>query len=150
MAPPRKRGRVEEASSSNPNGAKPNLTFIYNECFNKPGDPEAMEKFKEFQNYRICRERWVSTPFLTSANFNFRYLAQLRQWKFLPFLRLPGYYYHNLVLIFYSNARCILDEAKEEIVVVESYLTGKTFQIDPKVIANSLGLEDVGIADEGP
>ncbi|KAK9035730.1 hypothetical protein V6N11_077761 [Hibiscus sabdariffa] len=88
--------------------------------------------------------------FLTSTAFNFRYLEQLKAWKFDAYLRLLARYYHNLVLIFYSNARCIFNEAKEEIEAVESYLMGKTFRITPKVIATSLGLEDVGLADEGP
>ncbi|KAK8631412.1 hypothetical protein V6N13_028200 [Hibiscus sabdariffa] len=149
--PPRKRPHREtEASYSNPNGAKSNLNVIFNGCFNNPVDPDAMERFKEFQNYRIRHESKVHIPFLTSATFNFRYLDQLRQWKLMSYLRLPGHYYNNLVLIFYSNARCILDKAKEEIVAIESYLMGKTFRIDPAVIANSLGLEDVGIADEDP
>ncbi|KAK8508671.1 hypothetical protein V6N11_037629 [Hibiscus sabdariffa] len=109
-----------------------------------------MENFKEFEHYRIRREHRPQMSFLTSSAFNFCYLAQLRDWKLLPYLRLSGQYYHNLVLIFYSNARCLFDEAKEEIVAVESYLMGKTFQINPKVIATALGLEDVGVADEGP
>ncbi|KAK8998680.1 hypothetical protein V6N11_084065 [Hibiscus sabdariffa] len=149
--PPRKRAHREtEASSCNPNGAKLNLNVIFNGCFNKPGDPDAMERLKEFHNYRIRRECRDHIPFLTLAAFNFRYIKLFRQWNLLPYLKLPGYYYHNLVLIFYSNARCILDEAKEEIVAIESYLMGKTFRIDPTVIANSLGLEDVGIANEDP
>ncbi|KAK8561951.1 hypothetical protein V6N12_049006 [Hibiscus sabdariffa] len=96
--------RAPLASSSNPNGVKPNLNVIFNECFNKLRDPEAMKWFKEFQNYRILCERRAHIPFLNSAAFNFRYLDQLRQWKLLPYLRLFEHYYHNLVLIFYSNA----------------------------------------------
>ncbi|KAL4347251.1 hypothetical protein GQ457_17G012250 [Hibiscus cannabinus] len=145
---PKKHSRTE-ASSSNPNGAKPNLTIIYNECFNEPHNPDAMEHFKEYQNYQIHRERRPHMPFLNSTAFNFCYLEQIKAWKFDAYLRLPAHYYHNLVLIFYSNAGCIFNEAKEEIEDVESYLMVKSFQITPKVIATSLGLEDVGLADEG-
>ncbi|KAK8603547.1 hypothetical protein V6N13_096025 [Hibiscus sabdariffa] len=148
--PLKKRSRAEASSSSNPNGAKPNLTVIYGESFNDPYNSNAMEVFKEFEHYRIRRECWPQMSFLTSTAFNFRYLGQLREWKLLPYLRLPGRYYHNLVLIFYSNARCILDETKEEIVAVESYLMGKTFRITPKVITDYLGIEDVCLTDEGP
>ncbi|KAK8691125.1 hypothetical protein V6N13_074644 [Hibiscus sabdariffa] len=148
--PLKKRQRTKGSSSSNTNGAKPNLTIIYGESFNDPNNSDAMENFKEFEHYRIRRERRPQMSFLTSSAFNFRYLAQLRDWKLLPYLRFSGRYYHNLVLIFYSNARCLFDEAKEEIVAVESYLMGKTFQINPKVIATTLGIEDVGVADEGP
>ncbi|KAK8697157.1 hypothetical protein V6N13_113309 [Hibiscus sabdariffa] len=148
--PLKKRQRTDGSRSSNPNGAKPNLTIIYGESFNDPNNPNAMENFKEFEHYRIRRERRPQMSFLTSSAFNFRYLAQLRDWKLLPYLRLSGRYYHNLVLIFFSNARCLFDEAKEEIVAIESYLMGKTFQINPKVIATALGIEDVGVADEGP
>ncbi|KAK9028423.1 hypothetical protein V6N11_025586 [Hibiscus sabdariffa] len=148
--PLKKRQRTDASSSSNPNGAKPNLTIIYNECFNEPQNPDAMEHFKEYLNYRIRRERRPQLSFLTSPAFNFRYLDQLKAWKFDAYLRIPARYYHNLVLVFYSNARCIFDEAKEEYVAIESYLMGKVFRLTPKVIADSLGLEDVGVADEGP
>ncbi|KAK9046559.1 hypothetical protein V6N11_052445 [Hibiscus sabdariffa] len=148
--PLKKRQRTDASSSSNPNGAKPNLTIIYNECFNEPQNPNAMEHFKEYLNYRIRRERRPQLSFLTSPAFNFRYIDQLKAWKFDAYLRIPARYYHNLVLVFYSNARCIFDEAKEEYVAIESYLMGKVFRLTPKVIADSLGLEDVGVADEGP
>ncbi|KAL4379876.1 hypothetical protein GQ457_02G018400 [Hibiscus cannabinus] len=140
---PKKRARHGEASSSNSNGAKLNLNTIYNGCFNEPNHPDAMETFKEFQNYRIRREHMVSIPFLTSTAFNFRYRGLLRQWKLMPYLKLPGYFYHNLVLIFYSNALCIFAEAKEEIVVIESYLMGMNFRIDSKVIVDSLVIKDI-------
>ncbi|KAK8650396.1 hypothetical protein V6N13_140035 [Hibiscus sabdariffa] len=150
MSTSKKRARTDKASSSNPNDAKPNLTVIYGECFNERHNPDALEHFKEFEHYQIRRKRRPQLSFLISDAFNFRYLGQLRECKLFPYLRLPARYYHNLVLIFYSNARCIFDEVKEEIVVVESYLMGKTFRITPKVIADSLGIEDVGLADKGP
>ncbi|KAK8505717.1 hypothetical protein V6N12_024700 [Hibiscus sabdariffa] len=146
---PKKRSRNKASSSSNPNGAKPNLTTIYSESFNEPHNPNAMEHFKEFQSYQIRRERRPKLSFLTSSAFNFRYLGQLREWKLMPYLRIPAHYYHNLVLIFYSNARCVFDEAKEEIKAVESYLMGRTFRLTPQIIADCLGIEDVGISDEG-
>ncbi|KAK9037261.1 hypothetical protein V6N11_022180 [Hibiscus sabdariffa] len=127
--PLKKRHRTDASSSSNPNGAKPNLTIIYGESFNDPNNSDAMENFKEFEHYRIRRERRPQMSFLTSSTFNFRYLAQLRDWKLLPYLRLS---------------------AKEEIVAVESYLMRKTFQINPKVIATALGIEDMRVTDEGP
>ncbi|KAK8561761.1 hypothetical protein V6N12_048821 [Hibiscus sabdariffa] len=136
------------SSSSNPNGAKLNLTVIYGESFNDPNNPDAMENFKEFEHYRIRHRPQLS--FLTSTAFNFRYLGKLREWKLMQYLRILGCYYHNLLLIFYFNTRCIFNETKEEIVSVESYLMGQTFQIIPKVINESLGIKDVGVADEGP
>ncbi|KAK8611948.1 hypothetical protein V6N13_131982 [Hibiscus sabdariffa] len=81
---------TDGSSSSNTNGAKPNLTIIYGESFNDSNNSDAMENFKEFEHYRIRRERRPQISFLTSSAFNFRYLAQLRDWKLLPYLRLPG------------------------------------------------------------
>ncbi|KAL4284141.1 hypothetical protein GQ457_16G016400 [Hibiscus cannabinus] len=50
--------------------------------------------------------------------------------------------YKTMVKIFYSKARCIVDEAGIKTIGIESYLMGRTILLDVVTLANHLGLED--------
>ncbi|KAL4363720.1 hypothetical protein GQ457_04G026160 [Hibiscus cannabinus] len=49
-----------------------------------------------------------------------------------------------MVRIFYSNARCIVNEDETKTIGVESYIMGRTILLDVATITNHLGLKDDG------
>ncbi|KAK9001075.1 hypothetical protein V6N11_082867 [Hibiscus sabdariffa] len=77
---------------------------------------------KYYKNFNIHREKVVDFTWLSSQAFNFR--------------------------IFYSNARCIVNDDETKTIEVESYIMGRTILLDVATIANHLGLEDEGVEDE--
>ncbi|KAL4361454.1 hypothetical protein GQ457_04G026280 [Hibiscus cannabinus] len=146
MAPKIKRPRSGASTSSGTN-PQPNFNSLFAECFNEPNNNDSQfHNFQFFKNFPIRKGRVVDYDFLTSPEFNFRYMQQLIDWKFTTFLQIKPRVFHTLVRIFYSNARKVVRDGS--VIAIKSYLMGKTFSIDAKTIADHLGLENIGLDDE--
>ncbi|KAL4352015.1 hypothetical protein GQ457_06G012570 [Hibiscus cannabinus] len=146
MAPKTERSRSGASSSSQ---AQPNLSGIFHNCFNDPNtDIDLFTQFQNFKSFPIRRDRVVDFEFLSSTQFNFRYMQKLRDWKFITLLKIKPQVFGTLVRVFYSNARLILNGEETETIVIESYVMGKPIVLDTQTIATHLGLQSTGLSEE--
>ncbi|KAL4352565.1 hypothetical protein GQ457_06G007860 [Hibiscus cannabinus] len=148
MAPKTKRTRSTAGATSS-SQAQPNLSGIFQNCFNDPNtEIDLFAQFQKFKTFPIRRDRIVDFEFLSSEKINFRYMQQLRDWKFITFLKIKPQVFATLVRVFYSNARPILNADETETIAIESYFMGKPIVLDTQTIATHLGLQNTGLSEE--
>ena len=67
--------------------------------------------------------------------------------EFYPVSFNSKYFFRNLVIIFFSNATCVVDD-DENVIAIKSFLVGKEINFDVKSFCKLLGLVDTGLTNE--